>query len=85
MDDHIVTEVQKGMDQFMNIQKEIQQAVNKTIPVVSASIRKAGESLAEKSNKIAKLIDELNSKIDKDYIPHLDYARRHIDEYSPYR
>lgn len=80
-----MTEVQKGMDQFMNIQKEIQQAVNKTIPVVSASIRKAGNSLAEISNKIVQLIDRLNVQIDRDYMPQLDYARRHIDEYSPYR
>jgi prominin 1 len=85
MDDNIVLEVRKGMDQFMNIQKEIQQAVNQTIPVVSASIRRAGESLANIANNIIQLIDRLNVDIDKKYTPQIEFARRHIEQYSPYR
>ncbi|XP_011499437.1 PREDICTED: prominin-like protein isoform X1 [Ceratosolen solmsi marchali] len=85
MDDNIVMEVRKGMDQFMNIQKEIQQAVNQTIPIVSASIRRAGESLATVASNIIQLIDRLNIDIDKKYVPQLEFARRHIEQYSPYR
>lgn len=85
LDDDIVAEVRIGMDQFMNIQKEIQQAVNQTIPIVSASIRRAGDSLSEIAENIIKLIDRINQQIDRDYMPQLDYARKHIDQYSPYR
>ncbi|XP_058796560.1 prominin-like protein isoform X2 [Phymastichus coffea] len=85
LDDNIVQEVSKGKEQFMNIQKEIQQAVNKTIPIVSASIRRAGDSLTEQAKQIMQLIDRLNLDIRKKYIPQLDVARRYIDQYSPYR
>uniref|UniRef100_A0ABD2W8M8 Prominin-like protein n=1 Tax=Trichogramma kaykai TaxID=54128 RepID=A0ABD2W8M8_9HYME len=85
MDGNIVAEVRKGMEEFMNIQKEIQQAVNQTIPVVSASIRRAGDSLAGVSNNIVQMVDRLSMDIDKNYLPQLDYAKRHIDQYSHYR
>ncbi|KAJ8664265.1 hypothetical protein QAD02_005927, partial [Eretmocerus hayati] len=85
LDDNIVDEVRRGKDQFLNIQKEIQHAVNQTIPVVSASIRRAGDSLAGIANNVTQLIDRINAQIDRDYVPKLDYARQHIDEYSPYR
>lgn len=69
----------------MSIQKEIQQAVNKTIPIVSASIRRAGDSLAAVAEKIIQLLDRISLDISKKYMPQLDVARRHIDQYSPYR
>ena len=85
MDSNIEAEVRKGMETFMNIQREIQQAVNQTIPVVSASIRRAGDSLADVSNTIVQILERLSVDIDKNFIPQLDTAKRYVNNYSHYR
>ncbi|XP_066595040.1 prominin-like protein isoform X2 [Prorops nasuta] len=85
MDGNIVSEVSQGRESFLKIQKDIQHAVNQTIPVVSASIRRAGDYLASIANNMTSLIDRINNDIDKVYIRHLEVARTHIDQYSPYR
>ncbi|KAG7210464.1 hypothetical protein KM043_011990 [Ampulex compressa] len=85
MEGNIVSEVSQGRESFLKIQKDIQHAVNQTIPVVSASIRRAGDFLAGIAQNITALIDRINVDIDRVYIPHLDVARNHIDQYSPYR
>ncbi|XP_011640393.1 prominin-like protein isoform X6 [Pogonomyrmex barbatus] len=85
MESNIVSEVSQGRDSFLKIQKDIQHAVNQTIPVVSASIRRACNFLAGIANNMTALIDRLNVDIDKVYIRHLEVARSNIDQYSPYR
>lgn len=85
MDGNIVSEVSQGKEFFTKIQRDIQQEVDQTIPVVSASIRNAGRGLASVSNNITKLIDNLNSDINRVYIPHLKIAQDNIDQYSLYR
>ncbi|KZC13741.1 Prominin-1-A [Dufourea novaeangliae] len=85
MKGNIVSEVSKGKESFLKIQKDIQQAVNQTIPVVSASISRAGYYLGGAANNITSVIDRLNVDIDKRYIRYLDIVRTHIDQYSPYR
>ncbi|XP_034944559.1 prominin-like protein [Chelonus insularis] len=85
MDENIVLEVSQGKESFLRIQRDIQHAVNRTIPLVSASIRNAGSSLANISKNITSLIDRINKDINKVYIPHLKIAQIHIEKYSIYR
>ncbi|XP_011265455.1 prominin-like protein isoform X5 [Camponotus floridanus] len=85
MESNIVSEVSQGRDSFLKIQKDIQHAVNQTIPVVSASIRRACNFLASIANNMTAIIDRINVDIDRVYIPHLEVARNNIDQYSPYR
>lgn len=85
MEGNIVSEVSQGRESFLKIQKDIQHAVNQTIPVVSASIRRAGDSLAGAANNMTSVLDRITVDIDKVYIPHLEFARDHIEQYSPYR
>lgn len=85
MEDNIVYEVSQGRDSFLRIQKDIQQAVNQTIPVVSASIRRAGDSLEAAARNMTALLDMIILNITNSYIPSLDVARNHIDQYAPYR
>nr|XP_031832726.1 prominin-like protein isoform X2 [Nomia melanderi] len=85
MKGNIVSEVSQGKESFLKIQKDIQHAVNQTIPMVSASIRKAGDNLTNIADDITALIDRINVDIDKFNIRHLDVARTHIDQYSLYR
>ncbi|XP_033213236.1 prominin-like protein isoform X2 [Belonocnema kinseyi] len=85
MEDNIVYEVSQGRDSFLRIQKDIQHAVNQTIPVVSASIRRAGDSLEAAARNMTAILDMINSNITNSYIPSLDVARNHIDQYAPYR
>ncbi|XP_044575235.1 prominin-like protein [Cotesia glomerata] len=85
MEGNIVSEVSQGRETFLKIQRNIQQAVNETIPVVSASIENAGRSLASASKNITSLIDKINKEITKVYIPHLKIAQDNIEEYSIYR
>ncbi|XP_014215519.1 prominin-like protein isoform X2 [Copidosoma floridanum] len=85
LNDSIVEEVRRGRQQFMSIQREIQQSVNHTIPDVSASIKKAGESFAEVADKVAQMIERINQDIDRNYVPKLNYVKNHINQYSPYR
>ncbi|XP_076234166.1 prominin-like protein isoform X2 [Calliopsis andreniformis] len=82
---NIVSEVSQGKESFLKIQKDIQHAVNQTIPMVSTSIRKCGDSLINLANNMTAIIDRLNTDIDRVYIRHLDVAQTHIDQYSPYR
>lgn len=85
MEGDIVSEVSQGRESFLKIQKDIQRAVNQTIPVVSASIRKAGDSLAKAAINITSLIDKINRDINREYKPHLKTTKDHIDQYSLYR
>ncbi|KAG5343986.1 PROML protein, partial [Acromyrmex heyeri] len=85
MESNIVSEVSQGRDSFLKIQKDIQHAVNQTIPVVSASIRRACNYLASIANNMTALIDRINVDIDKVYMRHLDVAQNNINQYSPYR
>lgn len=85
MESNIVSEVSQGRDSFLKIQKDIQHAVNQTIPVVSASIRRACNFLASIANNMTAIIDRINVDIDRVYIRHLEVARNNIDQYSPYR
>ncbi|XP_057323214.1 prominin-like protein isoform X2 [Microplitis mediator] len=85
MEGNIVSEVSAGRESFLKIQRDIQQAVNETIPVVSASIENAGHSLANASNSITSLIDKINKDINKVYIPYLKIAQDKIEGYSIYR
>ncbi|XP_001122309.4 prominin-like protein isoform X5 [Apis mellifera] len=85
MKDNIVSEVSQGKESFLKIQKDIQYAVNQTIPVVSASIRNAGDFLADLAKNMTMLIDRINNDIDKVYMKQIDVARTNIDQYSPYR
>ncbi|XP_061940580.1 prominin-like protein isoform X17 [Apis cerana] len=85
MKDNIVSEVSQGKESFLKIQKDIQYAVNQTIPVVSASIRNAGDFLADLARNMTMLIDRINNDIDKVYMKQIDVARTNIDQYSPYR
>lgn len=85
MEGNIVSEVSQGRETFLKIQRNIQHAVNETIPVVSASIENAGRSLASASKNITSLIDKINKEITKVYIPHLKIAQDNIEEYSIYR
>nr|XP_012230182.1 PREDICTED: prominin-like protein isoform X1 [Linepithema humile] len=85
MEGNIVSEVSQGRDSFLKIQKDIQHAVNQTIPVVSASIRRACDFLASIANNMTAIIDRINVDIDRVYIRHLEVARNNIDQYSPYR
>ncbi|XP_011866926.1 PREDICTED: prominin-like protein isoform X5 [Vollenhovia emeryi] len=85
MESNIVSEVSQGRDSFLKIQKDIQHAVNQTIPVVSASIRRACNFLASIANNMTALIDRINVDIDKVYMRHLEVARSNINQYSPYR
>lgn len=80
-----MSEVSQGRDSFLKIQKDIQHAVNQTIPVVSASIRRACNFLASIANNMTAIIDRINVDIDRVYIRHLEVARNNIDQYSPYR
>lgn len=85
LDANIVAEVNKGMDQLNNIQKEIQHAVNETIPIVKDAIQRAGKSIAGLDSEVVQLIDRIQRDIDRKYMPQLDLAKRHIDQFSPYR
>ncbi|XP_071636208.1 prominin-like protein isoform X4 [Temnothorax longispinosus] len=85
MESNIVSEVSQGRDSFLKIQKDIQHAVNQTIPVVSASIRRACNFLANIANNMTALIDRINVDIDKVYMRHLEVAQNNINQYSPYR
>ncbi|XP_043503328.1 prominin-like protein isoform X2 [Polistes fuscatus] len=85
MESNIVSEVSQGRESFLKIQKDIQHAVNQTIPVVSASIRRAGDFLASIANNMTSLIDRINVDIDRVYIQHLEVARSYVVQYSPYR
>ncbi|XP_017797719.1 PREDICTED: prominin-like protein isoform X2 [Habropoda laboriosa] len=85
MKGNIVSEVSQGKESFLKIQKDIQHAVNQTIPVVSASIRRCGDFCASLALNTTYLIDRLHVQIDKVYMKHLDVAQAHIDQYSPYR
>lgn len=85
MESNIVSEVSQGRDSFLKIQKDIQHAVNQTIPVVSASIRRSCNFLASIANNMTALIDRINVDIDKVYMRHLEVARSNINQYSPYR
>ncbi|XP_020294346.1 prominin-like protein isoform X3 [Pseudomyrmex gracilis] len=85
MDSNIVSEVSQGRESFLKIQKDIQHAVNQTIPVVSASIERACSDLSNIAKNMTALIDRINVDIDRVYIRHLDTAQNNIDQYSPYR
>ncbi|XP_014605355.1 PREDICTED: prominin-like protein isoform X9 [Polistes canadensis] len=85
MESNIVSEVSQGRESFLKIQKDIQHAVNQTIPVVSASIRRAGDFLASIANNMTSLIDRINVNIDRVNIQHLEVARSYVVQYSPYR
>nr|XP_012152652.1 PREDICTED: prominin-like protein isoform X3 [Megachile rotundata] len=85
MKGNIVSEVSQGKESFLKIQKDIQHAVNQTIPVVSASIRRAGVFLTDLADNMTMLIDRINVDIDKIYIKNMDVVRTHIDQYAPYR
>ncbi|XP_011050939.1 PREDICTED: prominin-like protein isoform X6 [Acromyrmex echinatior] len=85
MESNIVSEVSQGRDSFLKIQKDIQHAVNQTIPVVSASIRRACNYLASIANNMTAMIDRINVDIDKVYMQHLEVAQNNINQYSPYR
>ncbi|XP_023289033.1 prominin-like protein [Orussus abietinus] len=85
MESNIVSDVSQGRESFLKIQNDIQQSVNQTIPVVSASIRRAGDSLITFKNSMTYIIDRMNMEIERMYIPRIDQAQTHIDQYSPYR
>ncbi|XP_011300770.1 prominin-like protein isoform X4 [Fopius arisanus] len=85
MEGNIVSEVRQGKESFLRIQRDIQRAVNQTIPIVSTSIRKAGQSLSETASNMTSIIDRINRDIKRVYIPHLKLAQDHIDQYSMYR
>ncbi|XP_054007718.1 prominin-like protein isoform X2 [Hylaeus anthracinus] len=82
---NIVSEVSQGKESFLKIQKDIQYAVNQTIPTVSASIRNVGGFSAALANNITALLDRIYVDVDRVYIRHVDIARTNIDRYSPYR
>ncbi|XP_043250359.1 prominin-like protein isoform X4 [Colletes gigas] len=82
---NIVSEVSQGKESFLKIQKDIQHAVNQTIPVVSASIRRFGNFASSIAENITALLDRTSLLIDGVYMPRLDVAQTHIDQYSPYR
>ncbi|KOX71476.1 Prominin-like protein [Melipona quadrifasciata] len=84
MKGNIVSEVSQGKESFLKIQKDIQHAVNQTIPVVSASIRRIGVFCSSLATNMTMLIDRINVEIDRS-VKNLDFARTHIDQYSPYR
>lgn len=85
LDDNIVAEVSQGREQFMKIQKDIQHAVNQTIPIVSASIRRAGDSLAQMANNITTYLDKGAAQIDRTFIREINHKAVYIEQYSPYR
>ncbi|XP_076292505.1 LOW QUALITY PROTEIN: prominin-like protein [Lasioglossum baleicum] len=85
MKGNIVSEVSKGKETFLKIQKDIQQAVNQTIPVVSASIRNAGVIQEELAQNVTAILDRLSVDIDRLYVRNLDPAWTAIEQYSPYR
>lgn len=85
MESNIVSEVSQGKESFLKIQEDIQHAVNQTIPMVSASIRRAGDFLVILAKNMTMLIDRINGDIDRSYMKDLDVAQSHIDQYSPYR
>ncbi|KAF3424770.1 hypothetical protein E2986_04140 [Frieseomelitta varia] len=84
MKGNIVSEVSQGKESFLKIQKDIQHAVNQTIPVVSASIRRIGVFCSSLATNMTMLIDRINVEIDRS-VKNVDFARTHIDQYSPYR
>ncbi|XP_043279042.1 prominin-like protein isoform X2 [Venturia canescens] len=85
MESDIVSEVSQGRESFLRIQKDIQHAVNQTIPVVSSCIRKAGAALAKVAFNVTSLIDRINRDFKGVYRPHLRIAKDHIEQYSLYR
>nr|XP_050854478.1 prominin-like protein isoform X4 [Vespula vulgaris] len=85
MESNIVSEVSQGRESFLKIQKDIQHAVNQTIPVVSASIRRAGDYLASIANNMTSLIDRISNDIEKVYFQHLEEAHNYVVYYSQYR
>lgn len=85
MKSNIVSEVSQGKESFLKIQKDIQHAVNQTIPVVSRSIRRFGDYSQNIASNITALIDRLSNDIDEVSIQHIDVAQKHIEQYSPYR
>ncbi|XP_017759376.1 PREDICTED: prominin-like protein isoform X3 [Eufriesea mexicana] len=85
LESNIVSEVSQGKESFLKIQEDIQHAVNQTIPMVSASIGRAGDFLGILAKNMTMLIDRINGDIDKSYMKDLDVAQSHIDQYSPYR
>lgn len=85
MNNNIVAEVSQGKESFMKIQKDIQRAVDQTIPDISNSINRTGESLKGVANNISSILDKISYDIDRRYIPKVDEASTHINQYSPYR
>ncbi|XP_076752857.1 LOW QUALITY PROTEIN: prominin-1-A [Xylocopa sonorina] len=85
MSTEFVSEVNKGKNSFLNIEKDIQKAVHDTIPSVGAAIENLGNYLSSIARNMTAFLDNLNSDIDRVYMKQLDVAQVQIDQYSPYR
>ncbi|XP_033365432.1 prominin-like protein isoform X3 [Bombus vosnesenskii] len=84
MKGNIVSEVSQGKESFLKIQKDIQHAVNQTIPVVSASIRRVSVHMDALAKNMTVLLDRIGVEINED-MKGVDHAWKHVDQYIPYR
>lgn len=85
MESNIVADVSQGKESFRRIQEDIQEEVNKAIPLVSERLRKAGKDLEATSRNMTAIIDRIIDAIDDKPSAYLHVAKRHIDQYAPYR
>ena len=84
MKGNIVSEVSQGKESFLKIQKDIQHAVNQTIPVVSASIRRVSVHMDALAKNMTVLLDRIGVEISDD-MKAVDHTWKHVDQYIPYR
>ena len=79
-----MSEVSQGKESFLKIQKDIQHAVNQTIPVVSASIRRVSVHMDALAKNMTVLLDRIGVEISDD-MKAVDHTWKHVDQYIPYR
>ncbi|XP_044733523.1 prominin-like protein [Chrysoperla carnea] len=85
LDSNIVEEVQKGKKAFDDIQKQIQKAVDDSIPVVKEAIAGAGDAIKSNAKNLTNMLTQASDAIGQHSKKPIDQADLYLAQYSIYR
>ncbi|XP_065214147.1 prominin-like protein isoform X2 [Planococcus citri] len=78
-------EVLKGKKELEKIQAYVQQSVDNNVPLIMENIKKTGAAIETGAQRIIKILDNMNSVIDKSIHKPIGSGEQMISYFSPYR
>lgn len=85
LESDIEKEVSKGQEEFEQIRTYIQKTVDQSIPLISNTIKKAGNAIKEGAQKIIKALDQVRDGLNAHPSRHVDIGENYLKEYGHYR